>query len=117
MADKTNAERLDALLAKHAPKAVGYLKTHGSWPRPDNAVDTPKDAVAKHTSKLIKNDGMSEKAARALAESTDAARRGAPYKIDTVAEGSRVSITKDDGSVVAGTGATIADALSQLEKG
>jgi len=126
--EQTNAERLDAILAKHAPKAVSYLKTHQVWPRTDQSgmdklVDalsgnvSPKDVVAAHADRLMKNDGMSEKDAKKLAESIDAARRGAPYRKDAVVSGVRVSVTKDDGSVIAGTGATIGDALAQLEKG
>ena len=115
---KSNAERLDVLLEKHAPKAVAYHKTHKVWPGPDaDFSKSPKEAVDAHIARLMDRDGMSEKEARLSAEISDMGKRRAPYEIKTIDDGNakRILLTKDDGTVIAGSGDTVADALTKLE--
>jgi len=114
-APKTNAERLDALLARYAPKAVAYHKKHGWWPGETSLLVSPEQSIAIHALKLVQHDGVSAAEAEKLAQSADNRKRSAPYVIKTTDEGRRILITTDDGNTVAGSGATIGDALTQLE--
>lgn len=114
---KTPAERLDALLAKHAAGAVNFHKAHGVWPGPEADLSVaPEDTVNAKALRLVQNDGLSDEAALAAAKASDSRSRSAPYVITTRPNGRmRITLTKDDGSVVAGNGTTVEEAVAALE--
>jgi hypothetical protein len=115
MADKSNGERLDALLQKHAPKAVAYHEQHKQWSG-DPEGPSPEELRKALTEKLMKNDNLPMEEAKIRAAAAVASRGVAPYVIKTARDNAkRVLITKDDGSVIAGSGPTTADAITQLE--
>jgi hypothetical protein len=96
----TRAERLDALVAKVAPKKKTFFDAHGRWPldeelgREDGALVFAQDGENKF------NDP----------------KRQAPYEIRTLnGDRRRVLITDDDGSTIAAIGANIEEALAGLE--
>lgn len=119
-AQKTRAERLDAVLSKLAPTAVKFHQEHGAWPTPDdaNGGEAPADRVKRLATKLVRDDKLDEKDATAKAESAVRSRQNAPYVIQTLRDGKvRILVTKDDGSQAAGVGADVEAALTQLEGG
>lgn len=114
MANKSLSERLDALLEKHAPKSVEYLRKHNTWPGDDVTVD-PEAAIEARAYKLVKNDGLSGNQAYKIARDAEAAKHGAPYTILTRPNGIRLQITTDDGNTVTGNGETLEAAVAALE--
>lgn len=114
MSDKSLAERIDVLLERHAPAALAYYKKYNMWPGGD-LEKAPKDALKTHVEKLVKN-GMTDKDALKAAEVSDGNKRRAPYVVTTLTgDRRRISIDTDDGNVVAGSGATLEEAVSNLE--
>lgn len=99
---RTRSDRIHALIGKLAPLAAAQHAETGTWPNthPDpgqkrNDDDTP-----------IVNDG----------EPVPARHSGAPYVIETLPDNRRkVTVTCEDGDVLAGIGPTLDDAIAKLE--
>lgn len=116
MAEKSRAERLDSLLAKHAPQAVAHREANGTWPNPNAEDDlTFDESVAKLSAKLQANDKLPADKADAKARDSQLAKRQAPYAIVEKRGKIRLVITGDNGEQVVGVGDTLEDALVSLE--
>jgi hypothetical protein len=117
---KTLPERIDACVAKHAPKAHAYCQAHGRWPHPgsfaaDGSAIPPATSVAARLTRLLA-DGGDETTTAKLAAQTDDQHRRCPYVIQTLPDNRRrLTITSEDGDVVTGVGANIAEAVAAVE--
>lgn len=115
---KSRADRLHEVLKKHAPKAVEYHKKHKGWPPSGGSDEDPAAVVTQLSAKLQRDDKLAaDKADRAAADSLRS-RQQAPYVVQTLRDGkTRILVTKDDGTQIAGTGATVEEAMAALEGG
>lgn len=96
---KSPAERLDAIIRHVFPALADEHARSGRWS--PVAPTEPGDADGSRlTGAVTPGAGM----------------EGAPYVIQTLSDGRRrVRVVTQDGDVVAGTGATIGDAIAALE--
>src|SRR5258706_15634714 len=91
----SRAERLDAIVLKLAPKAAAYHKAFGAWPgaasfTTDGNIVPPKTAIARLIERLrAETPEAKAEALEVFARAADAARRAAPYVIDTLVDGGR----------------------------
>lgn len=120
MTQPTRAQRLDAIVARVAPKAVAYYQQYGKWPNPDAPDVPPDESIARRLARILRDlvtpSDDDQAKARTLALEQDGFKRHAPYEIKPVAAGRfRVIVTDDDGGTVAGAGATVEEALTALE--
>jgi hypothetical protein len=117
---KTLPERIDACVAKVAPKAFAYFQAHGRWPHPgsfaeDGTAIPPAVSLKDRLTRFLA-EGLAEKDAADSAQRADDQHRRCPYVIQTLSENRRrLTITNADGDVVTGVGADIEAAIAAVE--
>jgi hypothetical protein len=111
----TRAERLQVLLQKFAPETVAYEQQHKRWPGALDRMTSPDDQVSKLAARISEHDGVDADIANMRAQATLTSRAFAPYTIQTSETETRIVLTADDGSTIVGRGATIDEALTNLE--
>lgn len=99
----TRADRLHRLIAKVAPAAAAEHALTGAWPN-------------THPQPGVKRDKNDKPLLDEHKQPIAARHSGAPYVMETLTGGRKISLKSDDGDVLAGVGPTIDDALSMLEK-
>lgn len=99
----TVADRIHAIVAVLAPKAAHQHAANGSWP---NRIANPRRKRTEDGEVVIDDHG----------NPVFAEHSGAPYVIMTLPDGGRrLSVIGDDGDVLSGSGATLAEAVAALE--
>jgi hypothetical protein len=121
MSEKTVAERLDAIVAKLAPKALDSAKKNGGkWPQ---RVDDPRPVRFERETapgvwevdKTLTAKDVGTGDPKGAVRQVD--RGLAPYELrDVPGGGRRVLVYGDDGSTTGGLGATTSEAVADLEQ-